>query len=260
MSVEQPSVNIAELTEHIRVLEERLEQTQRLTALGELVGTTTHEFNNILMTILNYAKMGLRHQDDETRQKAFEKILAAAERASKVTSTILGVARNRKPSLEPTDLASLVDDALLLLEREMTKYRVRVEKVFVPVPEIIADGNRIQQVLVNLFINARQAMPDGGRLVVKIVPSSQNGMVELTVRDFGCGIPKDKLSRIFDLYFSTKSGPDASGKGGSGLGLALCKKVIEEHHGRIRVESAIGKGTAFTLTFPAAESETAQAG
>ena len=242
------------LYERIALLEERLEQAQRLTALGELTGTTTHEFNNILMTILNYAKLGLRHRDDETRQKSLEKILAAANRASKITATILGVARNRKPSFEPTDLTALVEDALMLLEREMTKYKIAVEKLFLQVPEISADGNRIQQVLVNLLINARQAMPDGGRLAVKIGPAAENGMVELVIRDFGCGIPKEKLPRIFDPYFSTKTGPDESGKGGTGLGLALCKKVIEEHRGRIRVESALGKGTAFTLMLPTADS------
>ncbi|HBT76129.1 MAG TPA: two-component sensor histidine kinase [Planctomycetaceae bacterium] len=204
------------------------------------------------MTVINYAKMGLRHKDDATRQKAFEKILAAATRASKITGTILGVAKNRKNRLEPTDLTGLVEDTLLLLEREMNKYRIAVEKIFRPVPEVMAEGNRIQQVILNLLINARQAMPDGGRLALKIDYDAESDMVDLVVRDFGCGIPKERLPRIFEPYFSTKSGPDESGKGGTGLGLALCKRVIEEHYGRIRVDSALGKGTAFTLKLPVA--------
>ena len=198
--------------------------------------------------------MGVRHQDAATRDKAFGKILDSSLRAAKVTATVLGLARNRKPGLEPIDLTSLTEDVLLLLEREMNKYRVRLEKNFEPIPEIKGNGNQIQQVLVNLLINARQAMPDGGRLILKISQNPSDGMVELMIRDFGCGIPADKLPRIFDSFYTTKSGPDESGKGGTGLGLALCRNIIEKHGGKIRVESSPGKGTAFTLRFPALES------
>ena len=155
--------------------------------------------------------------------------------------------------MEPTDLVSLTNDVLLLLEREMNKYRVSVEKNFEQVPEINANGNQIQQVLVNLLINARQAMPDGGRLILKITHDPAAKMVQLSIRDFGCGIPAEKLPRIFDSFYTTKEGPDASGKGGTGLGLALCKNVVERHHGKIRVDSTPGKGTMFTLKFPALE-------
>lgn len=245
---------IQELRTRLATLEEQLERAEKFTALGELTGTTTHEFNNVLMTIINYAKLGLRHTDAETRQKAFEKILAAANRAAKITATILGVAKNRKNRFEPTDLTLLVEDAMLLLEREMAKYRIAVEKVFEPVPEVMIEGNRIQQVLINLLINARQAMPNGGRLVIKISADPEAGMVDLLIRDFGTGIEREKLPYIFEPLYSTKAGPDESGKGGTGLGLALCKKVIEEHRGKIRVESALGKGTAFTLKLPVASS------
>ena len=97
--------------DEIRFLKQQLAQAQRLAALGELLGTTTHEYNNVLMTIINYAKMGMRHKDDATRDKAFEKILTAGERAAKITNGILGLARNRTGDFEPTDLAKLVDDA-----------------------------------------------------------------------------------------------------------------------------------------------------
>ncbi|MDR3183606.1 MAG: sensor histidine kinase [Planctomycetaceae bacterium] len=240
-----------ELQRHITLLEEQLLQAQKLTALGELTSTATHEFNNILTTILNYAKLGLRHKDDASRTKAFEKILTAAERAAKITGTILAVAKNRKQKLEPVNLVSLTEDTLLLLEREMSKYRITVEKSFAEkVPEIMADGNQVQQVLLNLLINARQAMPDGGRLVLKILYDEENEMLDLVVRDYGTGIARDKLPKIFDRFYSTKSGPDATGKGGSGLGLSSCKAVIEQHQGLIRVESTEGKGTAFTVKLP----------
>src|SRR4051812_28900482 len=113
--------------DQIAALEQQLARTQRLAALGELTSTTTHEFNNVLMTILNYARMGMRHKDEATRDKALEKILAAAQRASKITSTILAVARNRSGSFEPTSLKRIVEDTLVLLERELMKYRIAVE-------------------------------------------------------------------------------------------------------------------------------------
>jgi signal transduction histidine kinase len=243
--------DIQELKRQNQFLEEQLLQAQRLTALGELTGTTAHEFNNILTTIINYAQLGLRHKDDPTRTKSFDKILLAAKRAAKIANTILATARNRKKNFEPTNLAALVEDALLLLEREMNKYRIAVEKLFQKnIPEIMADGNQIQQVLLNLLINARQAMPSGGRIVLKISYDEENEMIDFVVRDYGCGIPADKLLHIFDRFYTTKSGPDESGKGGSGLGLASCKSIIEQHKGLIRVESTEGKGTAFIVKLP----------
>src|SRR5579871_3252200 len=107
----------SELLEHIEMLKEQLNHAQKLTALGELASTTTHEFNNVLTTIINYAKMGLRHKDDATRDKAFDKILLASNRAAKITATVLGLARNRKGGQEPTNLTELVENTLLLLER-----------------------------------------------------------------------------------------------------------------------------------------------
>jgi signal transduction histidine kinase len=138
------------------------------------------------------------------------------------------------------------------LERELQKYRVRIEKQFHEVPTIWAAGNQIQQVLLNLLTNARQAMPEGGTLLLKIAHDPATDVVELTVRDSGCGIPADKLPRIFEPFFTTKSGPDASGKGGTGLGLSSCRSIIEAHKGRIRVESTVGKGTAFIIKLPIA--------
>jgi signal transduction histidine kinase len=236
----------------VEVLKEQLAQLQKLTALGELVSTTTHEFNNVLMTIINYAKMGMRHRDQATRDKSFEKILAAGNRAARITNGILGFARNRSAGFEPTDMIKLVDDSLLLLEREMTKYRIAIDKQLAAVPPAVVNSNQIQQVLVNLLINARQAMPSGGHIVIRLSHDEAAGTVDLMVRDTGSGIPADKLPRIFDRFYTTKSGPDASGKGGTGLGLAFCRDVIEAHHGRIRVESSGGKGTAFTLKLPTA--------
>ncbi len=238
------------LREQVEVLKQQLAQAQNLTALGELLGTTTHEFNNVLMTVINYAKMGMRHKDTPTRDKCLEKIFAAGNRAAKITNTVLGMARKQTAGQEPTDLTKLVENSLLLLEREMNKYRIAVDKSFRPVPEAMVNANQIQQVLLNMLINARQAMPRGGRLLIKLVHDAENEMIDLVIRDYGCGIPAEKLPRIFDSFYTTKSGPDASGKGGTGLGLSMCRDIIEAHRGRIQVQSTVGKGTAFTLKLP----------
>jgi signal transduction histidine kinase len=249
------SGNDSSLSAHQQVqrLKQQLAEAQQLAALGELVSTTTHEFNNVLMTILNYAKMGLRHPDEATRTKAFQKILAAAQRANKVTNAVLGAARNRSAGFEPTDLAGLLDETLVLLEREFKKYRITVETQLEAVPPVQANGNQIQQVLLNLLINARQAMPTGGRVLIKLEYSPDESSVSLIVRDTGTGIQPDKLPHIFDPFFTTKRGPDETGRGGTGLGLASCRDIIDAHRGRIRVESTVGKGTAFTIKLPVAK-------
>jgi signal transduction histidine kinase len=240
------------LEDHIALLKAQLEQTQRLAAIGELTSTATHEFNNLLMSILNYAKLGLRHRDDTSRDRAFEKILDASNRATKVVNSVLGMARNRSGEMEPTDLAPVIRDALVLLEREMRKYRIIVESQIEETPLVMASGNEIQRVLLNLLTNARQALRQGGTIRVRLHHDREASSVVLTVRDDGCGIPSEHLAKIFDPFFTTKSGPDASGKGGTGLGLSVCREIIERHHGKIRVESAPNKGTAFLIRLPVA--------
>jgi signal transduction histidine kinase len=242
----------------LQLLEEELRHSRRMAAIGELASTTTHEFNNILTTILNYAKIGLRNKDDASREKALNKILVAATRAEKITNSVLGLARSRGQERVSTDLASLIDGSLALLEREMQKYRIQIELQTEPAPPAVVCGSEIQQVLLNLLTNARQAMPHGGRIIIRIAPDAATGTVDLTVRDTGTGIPPEVLPRIFDRYFSTKQGPDASGKGGTGVGLAACLEIIEAHQGKIRVESTVGVGTAFTLKLPAATTQVTQ--
>ncbi len=229
----------------------QLEQAQRMATIGELTSTTTHEFNNLLMTILNYAKLGLRHKDEPSRDKAFQRILDSANRATKITGSILAMARSRNGQLESTALRPIIEDTLLLLEREFRKYRIQLETKLDDVPEVLANASQIQRVIVNLLVNARQATSEGGLVRITLQGDSTTSEVVLTIRDSGTGISADVLPRIFDPYFTTKSGPDASGKGGTGIGLASCKEIVDVHQGRIRVESSVGKGTAFIIRLPA---------
>jgi signal transduction histidine kinase len=234
----------------LAALRRQVLDAQKAATLGELLGTTTHEFNNALTTILNYAKMGLRHRDEPTRTKALERILSAGTRAAKITASVLGMSRTGSARFEPVGLEMLIEDVLVILEREMTKYRVQVEREFAPVPKVSANPSQLQQVLLNLLVNARQAMPQGGRLIIRLSHDALLGTADLMVRDTGCGMTQEVMRRMFEPHFSTKSGPDETGKGGSGLGLSACREIIEAHRGRIRVESAPGKGTAITIRLP----------
>ena len=258
-SVLRHQLEVARLRHSAEVasLRRQLLEAQKAATLGDLLGTTTHEFNNALTTVLNYAKLGLRHRDQPTRDKALERILSASTRAAKITASVLGMARGGSARMEPVNLELLVEDVLVLLEREMTKYRVQVEREFAPVPKVSANPGQLQQVLLNLLVNGRQAMPQGGRLIIRLAHDALLGAVDLMVRDTGCGMTPDVMRRMFEPHFSTKAGPDETGKGGSGLGLTACREIVEAHKGRIRVESAPGKGTAITIRLPALKAATA---
>lgn len=244
-----------ELERRVHELQQQLLQAQKLSTVGALASSMTHEFNNILTTVINYAKLGLRHKDNATREKALDKILTAGQRASKITTGLLSYARKGNNHRESTDLVALVEDVLLLVEKDLQMHRVRLQKKFEGRPCALINSSQIQQVILNLIVNARQAMDAGGQLTVSIRPNFESGMAEISVRDSGHGIPADNLRKIFDPYFTTKTA-DAQGQGGTGLGLALTREVIESHHGRIRVESTIGQGTMFTLKIPLAPEPT----
>ena len=243
---------LAELQQKVTELQAQLDHAQRMATLGELTGTATHEFNNLLMTILNYAKVGMRNNDQASRDKAFDRIYNAANKASKLTGSILALARNRSGQMEPTNLKQVVEDTVLLIEREFRKFRVTLEVQLDDVPEVLGQGNELQRVLINMLVNARQATNEGGQVKVMLKDCPDSNEVALIIRDNGSGIAPEVLPHIFEPYFTTKTGPDASGKGGTGVGLSACKQIIDSHRGRIRVESSVGKGTAFTIRLPKA--------
>lgn len=249
MSERELQAQVQELQQQVRQLQTQLMQAQKMSAVGSLASSITHEFNNILTTVINYAKMGIRHKDVATREKAFDKILAAGQRASKITTGMLSYARPQSDRREPMDLINLVEDVLVLVEKDLQRYRIRVETRFEGRPWASVNSGQVQQVLLNLIINARQAMANGGNLTVAVRSDGAAGLAEIMVRDTGSGIPAEKLKKIFEPFFTTKE-VDSQGQGGTGLGLSLAKDVMESHGGRIRVESAVGAGTCFTLKFP----------
>lgn len=249
----------AELERQIQELKQQLMQAQKLSTVGSLASSMTHEFNNILTTVINYAKLGLRHKDNATREKALDKILTAGQRAARITTGLLSYARRGNDRREPTDLSALAREVLVLVEKDLQVHRVRLQTNFDAQP-VVADVNasQIQQVLLNLIVNARQAMELGGQLTITVHADTDATTAEVSVRDTGHGIPADELRKIFDQFFTTKTA-DAQGQGGTGLGLSLAREVIEAHRGRIRVESTVGQGTTFTLKLPLTKSVTAAA-
>lgn len=232
-------------------LHSQLIQAQKLGSIGTLASSITHEFNNILTTVINYAKMGVRHRDDAVRDKAFDKILSAGQRASKITTGLLSYARARGDRRDVFSLSQLVQDVLVLVEKDLQVHRISLQLDLPPDAFAEVNASQIQQVLLNLMINARQAMQPGGSLCLATRRNDAAGTAEILVRDTGSGIPPEILPRIFEPFFSSKT-TDSQGQGGNGLGLSLCKEIVESHRGRIRVESSIGKGTTFTLKFPLA--------
>jgi signal transduction histidine kinase len=231
-------------------LRQQLLRAQRLSSVGTLASSVAHEFNNILTTLINYAKMALKPDCSEpTRLQALEKILKGSQRAATVISSMLGFARNHSTQRQVIDLVSLLDEALVLTEKDLSKHQVQVEKKIFGRPKAPVVRGQIEQILLNLIINARQAMPRGGRLTLEVRENPRTQMAEISIADSGVGIPPEQLRLIFEPFYTTKE-PDDQGHGGSGLGLSVCRQIIEQHQGRIRVESVVGKGSKFTVKLP----------
>jgi signal transduction histidine kinase len=233
----------------IELLRQQLVQAQKMSSLGTLASSVTHEFNNVLTTIINYAKLGLKAESEAERKAALDKVLKAGQRAAAITSSMLGFARKNSTRREMTDIVSLVDEVLTLSDKDLRQHRITVEKHYQGRLVAPVVPGQIEQIFLNLVINARQAMPNGGVLRVDIYQNPQTRYVEVKFADNGCGIPTEKLRHVFEPFYTTKR-PDEGGSGGTGLGLAVCRQIIEQHNGRIRVESLPGKGTIFTVKLP----------
>ncbi|MBI3822366.1 MAG: sensor histidine kinase [Planctomycetes bacterium] len=240
-------ITIPTETEQLR---EQLLRAQRLSSVGTLASSVAHEFNNILTTLIMYAKLGMKPDgSDASKQQAFEKILKGSQRAAVIISSMLGFARNSSTQREMVELVPLLEEVLVLTDKDLSKHQIRIEKRYHSRPKAPIVRGQIEQILLNLLINARQSMPKGGRLTIDIRDNDKTNMAEIAICDTGVGIPPDQLRLIFEPFYTTKK-PDEAGHGGSGLGLSVCRQIIEQHQGRIRVESIVGKGSKFTVKLP----------
>ena len=226
-------------------LERRLVQADKLSSIGLLAAGVAHEVNTPLAVISTYAQMLAKQISGDT-QKAplLEKIARQTFRASEIVNSLLNFSRTSQTELAPADLNKVVRETLTLVEHQFAKAGVRIEQdLDAALPLIKGNPGRLQQVFLNLFLNARDAMESGGCL--RIATSSAGGAVRVVVSDSGCGIPPDNLPRIFDPFFTTKTA-----RKGTGLGLSVSYGIVQEHGGDIEVESQPGQGTRFVLVFP----------
>jgi two-component system, NtrC family, sensor kinase len=235
-----------DITQRVR-MEDQLVQTEKLTSLGLLAAGVAHEVNTPLAVISNYIQMLAKQiPADDPRQKTIERIVKQTFRASEIVNNLLNFSRTGAAEFVEVDINSVLEETLTLVQHPFKTAQVNVIKNYnSKLPPVLGSITRLQQVFLNLFMNARDSMPQGGMLEVRT--AAQNGHVEIEVTDTGSGISPEHLQRIFDPFFTTKP----TGRG-TGLGLSVSYGIIKEHLGKVDVRSTPGKGTSFRLEFPVA--------
>jgi two-component system NtrC family sensor kinase len=225
-------------------MEANLAQQGKMASLGVLSSGVAHEINNPLGVILGYAsylegKLGA----EDPNYKYIADIKKESKRCKKIVQDLLSYARTPKPTLEETDVNGLLDQIVDFAANHTDMYHVSVVKDFAPdLPKIMADGDQMRQVAINLILNAGAAMSQAGRLVVSTSLDGE-GHIDIRFNDDGAGIPPDNLEKIFEPFFTTKAK-------GTGLGLAISKQIVEQHQGKMMIESRVGRGTTVIVKLP----------
>ncbi len=240
------------LEDQTRDLYHQLLQAEKMAALGQTISGVAHELNNPLATILTWAERLSKRTADESVQRGLTAILSESERAAKIVRNLLTFARKRHTTRTMVDLNQVVRETLALraYEQRVTNITV-IDALSAGLPQVFADAYQVQQVLLNLIINAEQAMLSAngrGALVVRTWHDAERDVVLLEVNDDGPGVPEDVRPKIFDPFFTTKE----VGKG-TGLGLTVAYAIVEEHGGRIWAESAPGGGASFFVELPTSD-------
>jgi predicted ATPase/C4-dicarboxylate-specific signal transduction histidine kinase len=226
--------------------QEHMLQMEKLSALGTLVGGVAHEINNPLMGVMNFVEFAADRSSDEKSKKILDQALQQIHRIKKIVSNMLVFVHNRSTPSGNCQMAEVIRQSLLLLEGELRKNNVEVEvDVSDHLPDIRCSADSLQQILVNLILNARDALADSQQPQIKIIVRPIEKMLELNVADNGLGIPQDMQSKIFDPFFTTKP----PGKG-TGLGLSVIRRLVQDIGGTIQVESLPGHGCCMRLRFP----------
>ncbi len=239
-------VLVDDITERV-ALENQLAQSDKLSSIGLLAAGVAHEINTPLAVISSYAQMLSKQLRGDARLgPVLDKITQQSFRAAEIANGLLNFSRTSTTEFRSTDLNQVIRDTLSLLEHQFKTAQIIVDlDLAEELPPINGNPGKLQQVFLNLLLNAKEAMPGGGRVRVATLA---NGHVEAIVADSGSGIAPEHLKRIYDPFFTTKNIPGL--KRGTGLGLAVSYGIIQEHAGKIIVESAIGAGTTFHLEFP----------
>jgi two-component system NtrC family sensor kinase len=243
-----------DITEQVE-LEQQLVQAEKLSSIGLLAAGVAHEVNTPLSVISSYAQLLAKQLPAEQHGKLLDKIIKSTFRASEIVNNLLNFSRTGSAEMGPLDLNAVVRDTLALLDHTLKASGVRAETELSGEPALV-DGNtgKLQQVFLNLFLNARDAMPNGG--VLRVSTRTEESAVLMEVADTGLGIARENIQRIYDPFFTTKparaggNGGNGGLRSGTGLGLAVTYGIIKEHSGKIRVESSPGRGARFLLEFP----------
>lgn len=229
----------------IKSFEGELIKANKLSTLGELASSIAHEIKNPLISIQGFARRIGTTEEREKLEKYAKFIEQEADRLSQVLAKLLGFSRMDEPRKDHLNLNDIVDDTVLFMEHHLTRFKnveIAVEKEL-DLPVVQVDRIHIQQTVVNILMNAAQAMPGGGKILIRTGKNDQYVFISIT--DTGVGIKDEDLERIFEPFFTTKEKEQ-----GTGLGLSLCKRLIEANAGKIEVDSAVGKGTTFTIMIP----------
>jgi PAS domain S-box-containing protein len=239
---------VDDITERLG-LESQLTQAEKMSSIGLLAAGVAHEVNTPLAVISSYAQMLAKQvQGDEKKSGLLDKITAQTFRASEIVNNLLNFSRTSGAEFSDVNLNRIIADTLALLEHQLKTARIKVvQELTDDLPLIHGNGGKLQQVFLNLFLNAKDAMPQGGTLSVRTANGSG---VSVAIRDTGSGIEPENLRRIYEPFFTTKNAGRDGERRGTGLGLAVSYGIIQEHAGKIHVESEPGKGTTFYLEFP----------
>jgi two-component system, NtrC family, sensor kinase len=237
-----------DITERVE-LESQLSQADKLSSIGLLAAGVAHEVNTPLAVISSYTQMLAKQlQGDPQKSGLLEKITRQTFRASEIVNNLLNFSRTSGTEFADVDINKVITDTLALLEHQFKTSKIQVESELTEgISTIQGNPGRLQQVFLNLFLNAKDAMPGGGKLSVA---TSNGEMVSVRVSDTGSGIAPEHIQRIYDPFFTTKTSPKEGQNRGTGLGLSVTYGIIQEHSGKIRVENNAGAGTTFALDFP----------
>ncbi len=242
---------VDDITERIS-LETQLAQADKLSSIGLLAAGVAHEINTPLAVISSYSQMLSKQLKGEARlAPVLEKIIQQSFRAAEIANGLLNFSRTSTTEFRETSLNQVIHDTLSLLEHQFKTAQIIVDlELTEDLPSIQGNPGKLQQVFLNLLLNAKEAMQNGGRLRVATSVNESENCVEALVADSGSGIAPEHLKRIYDPFFTTKTTPKPGDRRGTGLGLSVSYGIIQEHAGKIHVESEIGAGTTFHLEFP----------
>ncbi|HSR70028.1 MAG TPA: HDOD domain-containing protein [Acidobacteriota bacterium] len=236
---------LARMSRQQESVRSKLSQSERLASVGRLAAGAAHEINNPLTIISAQSQLLLSSASSRKQRDALSNVLQQSERIAKIVRDLMGLARPAKPQAQPVDVKKVLEQSLGSLQDRLEQNDVALETDFQPVRPLQADPRQLEQVFINLAVNAVQAMQGGGRLTVRLKPDAQRQGVLIDFSDTGHGIADDHLKSIFDPFFSTKK----EGQG-VGLGLAICHSIVQAHSGEVRVSSRLGEGTTFTIRLP----------